>query len=73
MYLKSDEDLAKLGVSYLPRTLNDALDAFEQDPLCRDVFGELMWRTYLDFKRLEWEEYMNHVSDWEVGRYLKFF
>ena len=73
MYLKSDKELAELGVSYLPRTLNDALHAFEQDPLTRDVFGELMWRTYLDFKRDEWEGYMNHVSDWEVDRYLKFY
>ncbi len=73
MYLKTDAQLAELGVSYLPRTLNDALDAFEHDPLCREIFGELMWQTYLDFKRGEWEEYMNHVSDWEVNRYLKFY
>jgi len=73
MYLKTDAELAELGVSYLPRTLSAALDAFEQDPLCREVFGDLMWQTYLDFKRAEWEEYMNHVSDWEVDRYLKFY
>ncbi len=73
MYLKTDTELAELGVSYLPRTLDEALDAFEQDPLSRDVFGDLMFQTYLDFKRQEWEEYMNHVSDWEVNRYLKFY
>jgi len=32
-----------------------------------------MWQTYLDLKRREWEDYMNHVCAWEVDRYLKFF
>ena len=73
MYLKSDEELNQLGVSYLPRSLEQAIDAFEKDPLSRQVMGDLMFRTYVDFKRGEWEEYHNHVSDWEVNRYLKFF
>jgi len=25
------------------------------------------------YKRGEWEEYQNHVSQWERDRYLKFF
>lgn len=73
MYLKSDEELNQLGVSYLPRTLEQAINAFEVDPLSRQVMGDLMFDTYIDFKRREWEEYHNHVSDWEVNRYLKFF
>ena len=73
MYLKSESELAELGVSYLPRTLAEALDAFAADPLPRKVFGELMFQTYLDFKREEWYAYHNHVSDWETQRYLKFF
>lgn len=73
MYLKTPEELASLGVSYLPRTLADAIDAFEADPLSRQVFGDLMAQTYIDFKRAEWDSYMNHVSDWERERYLKFY
>jgi len=73
MYLKSPQQLAKLKVSYLPRTLAEALDAFEKDPLTEEVFGTLMKKTYLDFKREEWENYINHVSDWEVDKYLKFY
>ena len=73
MYLKTTEELAGLGVSYLPRTLAEAIDAFEADPLSREVFGDLMADTYVQFKREEWESYMNHVSDWERDRYLKFY
>ena len=73
MYLKSDAELKKLGVSYLPRTLNEAIEAFAADSLAREVFGDLMFDTYVDFKRREWDEYHNHVSDWEIDRYLRFY
>ena len=73
MYLKTPQQLAKLKVSYLPRTLEEALDAFDKDPLSEQVFGQLMKKTYLQFKREEWESYINHVSDWEVDKYMKFY
>ncbi len=71
MYLKSEAELEQLGVSYLPRTLEEAVDAFDADDLGRQVMGDLMAKTYADFKRAEWDEYQTHVSDWEVSRYLK--
>jgi glutamine synthetase len=73
MYLKTPEELEALGVTYLPRTLAEAVEAFEADPLTKTVFGELMATTYADFKRTEWDSYMNHVSDWEREQYLKFY
>ena len=39
MYVQSDEQIAELGVELLPRTLAEAIDAFEADPLTLDVFG----------------------------------
>ena len=59
------------GIRFLPRTLGEAVDAFEADPLSRAVFGEAMFKTFADFKRGEYEEYQTHVSDWEMKRYLK--
>ncbi len=73
MYLYSEDELKTLGVTWLPRNLEEAIDAFEADPLSHAVFGELMFRSFVDFKRQEWREYHNHVSDWERRRYLKFF
>ena len=71
MYLKSDAELAELGVGYLPRSLGEAIDAFEADDLGREVMGDLMFKTFAEFKRAEWDNYVTHVSDWEVDRYLK--
>jgi glutamine synthetase len=57
----------------LPRTLAEALDAVEGDPLARATFGPDMHDAWLAFKRQEWLSYLNHVSDWEKDRYLQFF
>jgi glutamine synthetase len=73
MYLKTPAELQKLGIRLLPRTLEEALDAFEDDPLTVDVFGPAMHKAWLDFKRDEWQSYTTHVSDWEMKRYLKMF
>lgn len=73
MYLKTPAELAELGVRQLPETLEQAIDAFTADPLSRRVFGETMFAAWTEFKRAEWTSYINHVSDWEYQRYLKFY
>ncbi len=73
MYIKGDEELKQLGVGHLPETLEQALDAFEADPLAVRVMGQVMRDTWLDYKRNEWASYVHHVSDWEHARYLKMF
>ena len=73
MYLKSPEELDMLGVSVLPRTLSEAVEAFAADPLGKQVFGEAMFNSWTTNKRAEWMDYLNHVSDWERNRYLTFY
>jgi glutamine synthetase len=73
MYLKSEAELEGLGITHLPRTLEEALNAFDRDPLSEATFGSAMKKAWLDYKRDEWMSYINHVSDWEKARYLKFF
>ena len=73
MYDYSPEELRRMGIDTLPRTLGEAIAAFTADPLSQSVMGELMYQTYSEFKSQEWQEYHNHVSDWEIQRYLKFF
>jgi glutamine synthetase len=73
MYNKSPEELKELGIELLPRTLEEAINAFEADPFSQAVMGEDMFKAYAGFRRDEWDAYHNHVSDWERDRYLKFF
>ncbi|HKQ95126.1 MAG TPA: type III glutamate--ammonia ligase [Aestuariivirgaceae bacterium] len=73
MYVKSEDELKRLGVEHLPETLEEALDAFEADPLGVRVMGQTMRDTWLENKRNEWNSYVHHVSDWEHSRYLRMF
>jgi glutamine synthetase len=73
MYSQSPAQIAAMGVDTLPRTLQEAVDFFEADPLAQKIFGPDLHRAYVDFKRGEWEEYHNVVSRWEWERYLTFF
>ncbi|MFA5951745.1 MAG: type III glutamate--ammonia ligase [Hyphomicrobium sp.] len=73
MYLKSEPELKELGIDRLPRTLGEAVEAFAADPLAEAVFGSIMRKTWIDYKQDEYLSYLNHVSDWERARYLKFF
>ena len=71
MYLRTQAQLSDLGVSMLPRSLEQALDAFEADPLGRAVMGAKMADAWLSYKRAEWHAYSVHVTDWEKSHYLK--
>ncbi|WP_108681776.1 type III glutamate--ammonia ligase [Methyloceanibacter sp. wino2] len=73
MYNKSPAELQEMGIALLPRTLEEAIDAFEADSFSKTVMGEEMFKSYATFRREEWDAYHNHVSDWERDRYLKFF
>ncbi|HIK56228.1 MAG TPA: type III glutamate--ammonia ligase [Synechococcales cyanobacterium M55_K2018_004] len=73
MYTYTPLQLQQKGIQMLPRTLGEAVEAFAADPLSYEVMGPLMYNTFVELKQQEWEEYHNHISDWEIERYLKFF
>ena len=72
-YTLTPEQLAERGITMLPRTLGDAIEAFAADPLSRRVFGDALFDSFVAYKREEWQSYHCTVSDWELKRYLEFF
>jgi glutamine synthetase len=73
MYLLSDEELSARGIRWLPRTLLEAVEALDADPLARAVLGPDMHRAFVAEKTAEWDSYHATVSAWERDRYLRFF
>jgi len=57
-------------IASLPGTLEEALQALEQDQVIAETLGEHTFRRYLEAKRLEWDEYRAQVTAWELDRYL---
>lgn len=73
LYELGPEELRKRGISVLPQSLAEAVDALEADPVIRAGLGEDLAREFIRLKRMEWTEYSRHVSEWESKRYLEFF
>lgn len=72
-YRLTPKERAAMGLTTLPRTLGEAIEAFAADPLSQEVFGDAMAESYTALKRGEWNSFHGAISDWERDRYLELF
>ena len=54
----------------MPKTLEDAIKAFEKDFYLQNVLGEHISKSYIEAKKEEWNRYCEEVTKWEVDKYL---
>jgi glutamine synthetase len=71
--LTYDWKTAASGGVRLPRNLQEAIDAFSEDPLVQEVFPAEFVAAYTEMKQTEWDDYHREVSDWERSKYLLAF
>ena len=57
-------------VGALPGSLAEALDALIADDLVVEALGATLVERFVASKRIEWEQFRTHVTDWELERYL---
>jgi glutamine synthetase len=72
LYELSPAQLRERGIAVLPQNLDRAIEALEADALIVNALGPVGCE-FIRLKRMEWIEYMRHVSDWETKSYLEFF
>ncbi|MCC6944216.1 MAG: glutamine synthetase [Thermomicrobiales bacterium] len=65
------DEMAELGLTFLPRTLRDALDALESDEVVAAAVGDEILPHLLSIKRSEMEAYELTVHPWERTTYLE--
>jgi len=58
------------GITDLPGTLYAALLATEKSEMVRDVLGDHVFNKFIENKRIEWDGYRTHVSQYELDKYL---
>jgi glutamine synthetase len=58
------------GITDLPGTLYAALLATEKSEMVRDVLGDHVFNKFIENKRIEWDRYRTHVSQYELDKYL---
>ena len=70
MYMLTEEQLRSMKIGELPRTLGEACAAFEEDLFLQNILGPHIAGKFLEAKKREWNEYCEHVSQWEIDEYL---
>jgi glutamine synthetase len=70
IYALTDAERLAEGITSLPGSLRDALDAMERSELVAEALGEHVFENFLVNKRREWAEYKSDVTPFEIARYL---
>jgi len=70
VYELTQEERAELGITMLPGSLFEALNAFEENQVIQNALGANLTEAFLTARRAEWEDFRTHVTDWELERYL---
>ena len=58
------------GVTDLPGNLYAAILETEKSVLVREVLGDHVFNKFIENKKIEWDKYRTHVSQFELKRYL---
>ena len=70
LYHFNEERLRRSGITMLPGSLNEALEALQQDEVITEALGEHVCERFVEAKQAEWDSYRMQVTPWELERYL---
>jgi len=60
----------KAGIESLPGNLFEALQEVENSELVRETLGDHIFNKFVANKKIEWDRYRVHVSQYEIEKYL---
>lgn len=70
MSMDDVEEGTETEFDILPRTLREAICAFEEDSFLQNIFGKTLSQIIISEKKEEWAEFSRQVTAWEVEKYL---
>ena len=59
-----------LGIKNLPTSLGEAIALAEDSEVLNEALGNHIHSSFIQNKKIEWEDYRSTVTDYEVSRYL---
>ena len=65
-----EEQKSSLKIDKLPDSLENAIRAFEDSELVRHALGDHIFNRLILNKRIEWDQYRMHVSQYEREKYM---
>lgn len=66
----SEAERKARGIDTLPGSLYEAIEAAEKSQLLREALGDHVFESLIKNKKIEWDLYRKHVTDFEQERYL---
>ena len=70
IYEMSGKERDKRGITTLPGNLSEAIKLTEESDLVRDALGDHIFEKFMENKKMEWDRYRTHVSQYELDQYL---
>jgi len=61
---------ARAGIASLPGSLFEAIQEMEKSELMRATLGDHIYNKVLENKKIEWDRFRTHVSNFEIDQYL---
>ncbi len=58
------------GIECLPGSLAEAIEETEKSDLVKEALGEHIFQKFIENKKIEWDMYHTHVSQYEQEKYL---
>lgn len=66
----SDQEKENLKIDVLPNSLENAINEFEKSEFVKETLGDHIFEKLIVNKRIEWDDYRIHVSQFENDKYL---
>ncbi|MBW2106353.1 MAG: glutamine synthetase [Deltaproteobacteria bacterium] len=70
IYEMDEEARERAGITSLPGNLFEALQEVEKSELVRETLGDHIFNKFVANKKIEWDRYRVHVSQFEMEKYL---
>jgi len=70
IYEMDEKELKRHKIGSLPSSLPEAIELAEKSPLVRGVLGDHLFTNLIANKKMEWDRYRMHVSQYEIDTFL---
>ena len=70
VYEMTDSEKKKKKIGTLPASLYEAIQLCEKSQLVRKALGEHVFNAFIKNKKIEWDQYRIHVTEYETQKYL---
>ena len=70
VFQMSSEERKWRGIDSLPRSLAEVISLTENNQLVRNALSDHIFNSFVQNKKIEWNQYRTQITEYELRRYL---